>query len=328
MAQSIRTEQITPADEVRELLAECEKFIPNLKGSRARAVEFLTRLDRIAELWPQVEAMGADLRPEAGRWETLLAQTHKQAPALVREIRAAGGFATLRSRHHPLGQAAWWWYLDQEVRQNRIKRARNAVLTLLGLALIAAVVIFVLNRLLPVDPKVQASLSKQMEGQRYIQESGDYPAAARAFEEATALTPDDAEAWLWLGAAQKKLGDAAAAEQSFARARQAAGKDVEYYIQRAQVLSAAGFLDEARADIDAALALDPEEPRAYLYLGGIQELQGNLIEAIKAMERASELSEKRDQPQLTAIARYRLAFMYQQLQAQLPPPRTQTPTPR
>lgn len=328
MAQSIRTEQITPADELRELLTECEKFLPAVKGSRQRALDFLTHLDRIAELWPQVEAMGADLRPEAGRWETVLAQTHKLAPLLAREIRALGGFEALRNRHHPMGQAAWWWRLDQEVRQNRLRAARNAVLSLLGLALIAAVVIFALNRLLPVDPKVQASLSKQMEGQRYIQEHGDYAAAAQSFEEAAALTPDNAEAWLWLGVAQKKLGDAAAAEQSFVRARQAAGRDIEYYIQRGQVLSSAGFLEEARQDIETALALDPEEPRAYLYLGGILELQGQLFEAIQAMERASELSEKRDQPQLTAIARYRLAFMYQQIQAQPIAPRTPTPAAR
>jgi len=327
MAQAIRTEQFTPADEVRELLAAGEKYIPDIKGSKARAVTFLTQMDRLAELWPRLEALGADLRPEAGRWETLLALTHKQAAALVREVNAAGGFETLRGRYHPLGQAAWWWYLDQEVRRGRILRARNTVLTLLGLAVLAAVVVFVLNRLLPVDPKVQASMSKQMDGQRFLQESGDVAGAIQAFEDATALTPDDAEAWLWLGAAQKKLGDGDAAERSFARARQLAANEIEFYIQRAQVLSAAGFLDEARADIDAALKIDPEEPRAYLYLGGILELQGQLGEAIKAMERASELSEKRDQPQLTAIARYRLAFMYQQISTQ-PLVRTPTPTPR
>ncbi len=328
MAQAIRTEPITPADEVRELLTACEKFIPNIRGSHAAAVEFLTQMDRIAELWPQLEAQGADLRPEAGRWETLQALVHKQAPALVREVKAAGGFEALRSRHHPLGQAAWWWYLDREVRQKRIQNARNAVLTLLGLALVAAAVIWLLNRLLPVDPNVQAAMTRQSQGERYLQESGDYQAAVQAFQEALTFTPNDANLWLWLGAAQKKLGDNAAAEASFNRARQLTSSTLDFYIQRGYVFSAAGLLDDALADINAALALDPEEPRAYLYLGGILELQGNLAEAIRAMERASELSEKRNQPQLTAIARYRLAFMYQQIQAQLPMPRTPTPTPR
>jgi tetratricopeptide (TPR) repeat protein len=285
-------------------------------------------MDRIAVLWPQVEAMGADLRPEAGRWETLQAQVHKHAPVIAREVAAAGGFDKLRGREHPLGQAAWWWYLDRQVRQDRIRRLRNAVLTLLGLALLGAAALFIFNRLMPVDPKVQAALSKQMAGQRSIQETGDYPAAVKAFEEAVALTPDDAELWLWLGAAQKKVGDNAAAEQSFARGRQILGKAIEFHIQRGQILSAAGFLDEARADIDAALAEDPEEPRAYLYLAGILEMQGQLSEAIKAMERASEFSEKRNQPELTAISRYRLAFMYQQIQGQMMRPSTPAPTPR
>ncbi|MEJ5200478.1 MAG: hypothetical protein WHX53_16280, partial [Anaerolineae bacterium] len=68
MARAIRDEHLTPADELRELLTRCEKQLPNLKGSREQAAELLFQMDRIAELWPQVEALGADLRPEAGRW--------------------------------------------------------------------------------------------------------------------------------------------------------------------------------------------------------------------------------------------------------------------
>ncbi len=85
MAQAIRTGQFTPADEVRELLGAGENYIPDIKGSKERAVAFLAQLDRLAELWPQVEAMGADLRPEAGRWETLLALTSAGASECVRD---------------------------------------------------------------------------------------------------------------------------------------------------------------------------------------------------------------------------------------------------
>jgi tetratricopeptide (TPR) repeat protein len=328
MAQAIRSEQFTPADELRKLLSAAEDQMPHLKGSGAQVVDFLLSLDQIADLWPQVEAQGADLRPEAGRRETTEALVHKQGPTIVREIGAAGGFEAARARYHSDGLAEWWWWLDREVQQNRIQRIRKAVLTLLVVAIIGAVALFVINRVIPTDPKYQAALSKQMAGQRLIEDGKDYPGAIKAFQEATVLTPGDAEPWLWLGGTQKKIGDNEAAEQSFARARSILGKDLELYIQRSMILSEIGLLDDARADLDAALKIDPEEPRAWLYLANVQESQGQLGAAIKSLESASAMSEKRDQPQLTAIARYRLAILYQQYQGQSLQSSTPTPTPR
>jgi tetratricopeptide (TPR) repeat protein len=327
MAQAIRSEHSTPADELRRLLSAAEDQLPHVKGSGAQVVDFLLGLDDIADLWPQVEAMGADLRPEAGRWETTEALVHKQGPTIVREIGAAGGFEAARARYHPDGQAEWWWQLDREVQQNRIQRIRKAVLTLLVIVIIGAVALVVINRVIPTDPLYQAAFSKQMTGQRLIEDGKNYPGAIQAFQEATVLTPNDAEPWLWLGVTQKKIGDSQAAEKSFARARSILGKDLELYIQRGMILSGIGLLDDARADIDAALKIDPEEPRAWLYLANIQESQGQLGEAIKSLERASEMSEKHDQPQLTAITRYRLAVLYQQFQGESIRPPTPTPTP-
>ena len=261
MAQAIRSEHSTPAAELRKLLSATEDQLPHLKGSGAQVVDFLLGLDRIADLWPQVEAQGADLRPEAGRWETTEALVHKQGPTIVREIGAAGGFEAARVRYHPDGQAEWWWQLDREVQKNRIQRIRRAVLTLLVVVIIGAVALVVINRVMPTDPMYQAALSKQMAGQRLIEDGTDYPKAIQAFQEATALTPDDAEPWLWLGVTQRKIGDNEAAEKSFARARSILGQDLELYIQRGLILSGIGLQDDARADLDAALKIDPEEPR-------------------------------------------------------------------
>jgi cytochrome c-type biogenesis protein CcmH/NrfG len=328
MAQAIRSEQFTPGDVLRDLLTDCEEQLPNLKGRGADVVQLLHDLDRIAELWPQLEASGFDLRPEAGRWETIQALVHKQAATIVREAGGAGAYARLRSRQPGDGSAGWWWQLDHEVRQNRITRLRRTAVSALAIVLVSAAVIFVLNKLIPTDPNYQAAISKQMAGQRDIEERGDFESAIRSFEEATALIPDDAEPWLWLGATQQRVGNLAAAEASFARARQNLGQDLEFYIQRGMVYMGVRLLDEAGADLDAALAIDPEEPRAYLYLGGLYEMQGQIVKAIEALERASELSDKRDMPQLTAVSRYRLAMLYQQAQSIIAQPAAATPTPR
>ena len=97
MARAVRAGQMTPADELRALWSDSERLLANLKGDGA-VVQLLENMDRIAELWPQFEAVGADLRPEAGRWETIQALTHKQAGTIVRELRPVGGLAALRER--------------------------------------------------------------------------------------------------------------------------------------------------------------------------------------------------------------------------------------
>ena len=170
---------------------------------------------------------------------------HKQGPTIVREIGAAGGFEAARVRYHPDGQAEWWWQLDREVQQNRIQRIRKAVLTLLVVVILGAVALVVINRVMPTDPMYQAALSKQMAGQRFIEDGKDYAKAIQAFQEATALTPDDADPWLWLGVTQRKIGDNEAAEKSFARARSILGQDLELYIQRGLILSGIGLQDDA-----------------------------------------------------------------------------------
>ncbi len=327
MAQAIRVEGLTPADELRQLLEAAEEQLPSLKGSRDGAVTFLLGLDRVAELWPQLEAQGVDLRPEAGRWTTIQAIVHKHAPTIVREVAAAGGFAAARSRRHGDAPVDWWWDLDREVRRNQMLRVRNIVLGLIAVILAGAAVIFVFNRVLPADPKVQASVSKLMDGQQAIEQKGDLAAAIRSFQEAAVLTPNDPDPWLWLGVAQQKSGDPAAAESSYARARQVLGSDLEFHVQRAPVDMAAGLYDQSHLDLTAALAIDPEEPRAALYLGGLLELEGRLPEAIQALEQASAWSEKRNQAELTALSRFRLAMLYQRVQSMAIGPGVPTPTP-
>ncbi len=50
MAKALKSEKITPADEVRILLAESEKMVVSLRGRGAGAKELLENLDRIAAL--------------------------------------------------------------------------------------------------------------------------------------------------------------------------------------------------------------------------------------------------------------------------------------
>ncbi len=216
MARPLPVQLATPADELRELLKTAETQAANLPNSGPRALDLLLNLDRLAELWPQIEAAGADLRPEAGRWETVLAVVRQKAPVLVGELRSSGGLPGLRAVHHPDGQAAWWWHLAETTQRQTRRRWLMAAGVALAVLAVVSVALFALNRLFPVDPRLREALSRQSAGQQKLEREGDYAAAAVEFERVVELMPDEPENWLYLAVAREHLGESAAAQQAFA----------------------------------------------------------------------------------------------------------------
>ncbi len=198
-------------------------------------------MDRISELWPELEAQGVDLRPELGRWETLHAVLRHHAAALVRGMKAAGGLPAVRAQHHSRDQAAWWWFLDEQVR-SRTPPAPGAGGRHpgqygggRGIAVLHPV-----PRAFPCGSELVAVLDAQSTGERKIASQGDYGGALADFRRAAELQPEDAEAWLRVGCTSLKLGDAAAAEESFSRARALLADDVALQLARAPICTDAG----------------------------------------------------------------------------------------
>ena len=315
MAQALREEQYTPADELRELLTQNEKLVTNLRGSGAAALNLLDNMDRIAELWPQLEAAGADLRPEEGRYETLEAQVRRHASAVLAEAVRSGGLAAARRKRYGTGEAPWWWQLDALVREARLAWLRKTAIGVAAVVLIGAALVFALNKLFPTDPKVAAATSKQMSGQQDIEGRGDYQSALVKFQEAVNLTPDDPEPWLWLGVTQEKLGNQAEATRAFDKATVLLGDELQMRLMRAPVYQSFGELDAAEADLQAVLAANPDDARAHYYLAGVYEAQGRMSDAATELETTSNLSDAQNQAELTAMARYRLAMLLQQMQS-------------
>jgi cytochrome c-type biogenesis protein CcmH/NrfG len=204
---------------------------------------------------------------------------------------------------------------------------RKGAITVAVIVAVGILLVFLIRRLFPVDPTVQASLSRLMAGQQKIQNEGNFESALADFQEATVLTPNDPEPWLWLGATQEKLGLEEAAAESFRHARQLLGKDLDFWLARAPIYTSVGLLDKAKADLDSVLALDAENPQAHFYLASVYEAQGQLEQAVAELQKASDYAEARNMAELTALSRYRLAMMLQQLQAMPFPTVTATATP-
>jgi len=314
MARALHHEQITPADELRERLTACEKGVANLRGSGTRARTLLEDMDRINELWPALEAAGLDLRPEAGRWETIQASVRRVARRLLKELRASGGLAAARAEQHPDGQCAWWWHLDETVGQENNRRALRLGLTTATVIVAVLAAYFLLRMLFPVDPNLKAAMDLQAAGEEKIQKSGDFAGALADFKAATTYLPNDAETWLRLGVTQEALGDQVAMAESYNRARALVASDSEFQYTRASVYFTLGLLDRAKKDGEASVAADPQNPYAYYMLSSIYETLGQGPAALAAVQRAAELADAQQQAQLSAMARYRMAMMMQQAQ--------------
>jgi cytochrome c-type biogenesis protein CcmH/NrfG len=317
MGRELPAGRVTPADEMRGLLLDCERLLGNIRGQGASLARLPENMDRIAEMWPSLTARGVDLRPEAGRWETIQAQTHKHAAAIAGELRAACGFEVLRAKHGG-DTSAWWWQLDRETAQRSTRRTRRTIVAVAVVILVLAGAVFALTRLFPSDPRQTRAGELLVAGQQKIDTSQDYRAALPYFQAAADATPGDAEPWLWIAISQQKLGNAAAAQDAFRQARAAAGNDLDFYLGRAPIFLEARSLTPARADLAAALQLDPKSPQAYYFLSTIDETEGHIAQAIQDLQHASDYAEARGETSLVAATRYRLAILMQRNQIGAP----------
>jgi tetratricopeptide (TPR) repeat protein len=83
-ALGLLPEKLTPADDLRETLRQCELEIVALKGSSADAIGLLKLMDRAQSLFDQLQAKEIDLRAERSRWETIEEVRHRRQQALKR----------------------------------------------------------------------------------------------------------------------------------------------------------------------------------------------------------------------------------------------------
>jgi cytochrome c-type biogenesis protein CcmH/NrfG len=329
MAQSVRTGQVTPADELRDLLSLSEKRLANVRGGGSQAaLDLLLDLDRIAVLWPELESQGVDLRPEAGRWATVEKTVYQKASRLLAELKPLGGIEKLRAEHHPEGTDAPWWRIDAYVREHNRLRTRRFVL--IGIVVVVAGIslYYILRLLFPVDPKVQESVRRIGSGEQLAQQKGDFAAALAEFEAAAQATPDEADVWLRVGAAREQLGDAKGAQEAFDRARSLSASQLDFLRAQGSAYLALNLIDPADRALQAALKVKYDDAQSWYLLASVFESRRQISEAIDALGKAGQYAEETQQNELTAMARYRMGMLMQQ--QQLSPPTmepAQTPAP-
>lgn len=315
MAIAVNTGTQTTTDVLRELLAQSEDRIVKLSGSEA-AAELYSGMDRLAELWPAIKEIGVDVRGEWTRWESLQAQLKMRGTKVLSAWGGSQALATARAAATP-DTSHWWWWLDEWVAQERRRRLLKTAGILATVIAVAAIGLFLFNRLFPVDERLRETYTLRTNAETAII-TGDYELALTSMKQAVSIMPEDPSLQIMYGVLADLKGDSITATQAWDAARALLqGDDSEFLIQRGMAYGQTNQFEKSVEDELAAIARDPNSARAYLYLGAAYEGQNKITEALDAFTKASDLSAETD-PELTVMARTRMASLLQKAPFALP----------
>jgi len=306
-ALGLPPQKVTPADDLRDALRQCESKIVALKGSGAEAIRLLALMDRVQSLFDQLGAKGLDLRPEQSRWETVERQLYSRAALLVRELQTSGGLARLREATRPT-RDHWWWFLDEEVRHRRQQALKRMAVRGIVALLILVVAGLLYQRFLAPDPLTRQALLLNERAERAIQE-GHLEEALAEYETLRELTPYDSQVFLHLGVLYETLGQDTDAAQAYASASTLLDSQEDFFLQWGMVYLDLGQWESARARAGEALALNSESARGHFILGSSYEAQGQISEAVDALQRAAELARAQGDDILYVLIKLRLGVL-------------------
>ena len=307
----VEQKALTPADEVRDLLAQLEAKVARLgRGQEPEAQTILDLFDAIAARLAELHAGGQVLRAEEARWEAVSAAFRRKAGTFLGVLGGAGALAEARRARQP-DPAAWWWTIDQWLAEKRKAQLRRIV----RWAAVAAVVLVLLavlyQRFLAPDPATRERLRHEQAADNLTLD-GNLAGALGEVDQALGYAPGDPTLLALKGVLQQKLGQFAA-QETFAAAEKAAGSRETFLITRAQMYLRVGDGQAMLADAQEVVTANPQSAPGYLLLGQANETLGNSQAAIAAYEKAGSLADAQNNPQLAAIARMNLATLLQQI---------------
>jgi len=293
---------LTKADELRQCLDTLEADLGKLGfGLGPQALEIPTLMDQAAQLFDEFRQEGRDLAEERLRWETASHQLRSKASTWLREVGGSESFEKTRRARQPSAEA-WWWFLDKQVTQDQKRSLRRTLKWAVGAALVLVLLGLGYKLFLAPDPGTQARIGYTYDAES-LSRSGDLTGALQLVEKALATAPDDPDLLIFKGVLQNVLGQTAAAEESFQKAEKILNNQENFYLLRAQRYFYVGHYQEMLADTQAVIQVNTQSATGYMLQGQAQEALGNSKEAMDAYERASQLAEANNQPEIAVTAR-------------------------
>ena len=325
MARSIPKQMRTQADDLRDLLETSYKQAVSLRGAGAeQARDLLYRLDRIQELFPELEALGVDLRAERGRWEEVQGAVRRHAGDLRSELAPLGGLKTLREAlpEAPDPEERWWWWLDVTARKHLGKKVLVTLVVAAGILLVMLGGLWAFNKFFPVDPNVSIAYEHKSNAENLVLE-GKYQEAIDELEAARQAQPDDLDVLTMLAALYDLTGEEDAATPVLRKLFETYPQAV-VHAGMAQAYAAAGDARKAQALARMAIEEDPANPQGWLVSGMAYEAEGDVQSAMNAYQKAAEVANAARDYQTEAFAKVRLATLLQK--PQLPAPAEEATT--
>lgn len=293
------------ADELRDILNQLENSQPQLKKMNpTQALITLRNLDQAYTLFIELEATGADLAAERGRFDSIQAHFKKQIAPFLKGL---GGSTTLDEyRPKPIPpRERWWWYIQELVAAQRQRLLKQ--ITIIGSIIVILVggLIVALNTVLAPSPEAIARLEGENNALAAFDE-GDYETALTAINTSLEVVPNDVRLLTLRGIFLELLERDQEAQFSFEQAQNVLNDPINFHIERGQSYLRTNQVDQVVAEAQAALAIDDTTATAWLLLGQGLELQDNRSEAIAAYEQASELALERGNNEIVVLARLAL----------------------
>lgn len=295
---------LNESDALRERITVSEKGLTNAQTAQD-VITFLTNATQAHTLLDALEAQGVDVRAELVRLQNIGEKSIRRAGALMRMAGGAGAYAQLRAQLAPGSKDPWWRW--DEITAGIQRRRITALAAIVGVCALLGVMGYAFRDILfPPDPVGDATNAAL----RAIG-AGDAAKALGAIEAGLVITPANAELQTWRGVLGEKLG-APNAAQSMSAGRAGYASPLDFLILRADIYLRMNEPDKGMADLDAAIKIAPDDPVAYFLRAGAWEAKSDFQRAMSDIDKASDLAEKSNNPQLTAMIRVRAGQLMQQ----------------
>ena len=223
-----------------------------------------------------------------------------------------GGKTKLQEKRKMRGvsEEQWWWFLDHYLEEKRKKQFKKTSIIMLVLVIVLAIMAMVYDRFIAPPPEIRARLAYETRINSLI-ENGEYDAALVEMEQALKLAPDYYPLWVRRGVLAKVLDNDTLEDESFRKALQLAENPEYFYLERGSTYMQFGLLDDLMTDALTILKINPQSAEAYLYMGLVQEVRGQMPEAYQSFKKASILAEEQNKLQLAATVKMRMAMIMQ-----------------
>jgi tetratricopeptide (TPR) repeat protein len=309
-AQSQRPQ--TKAESLRQVMKNLEMRITKLSEiSPEQTLEILSLFDDADHILGELQERGMEVTSELGQLETLRAQFYKMRATFIRKIGGPQELAKARQRQAPSSDR-WWWYVDkslaEESKQKTIQLLRNFGI----LAALLIIAILVYNRFFAPDPAIQASYGHQQRAENAVIE-GNLEDALVEVQQALAYTPEDANLYVLQGVILDGMDRSKEAVLSYNTAINLYEQEDYFYNQRAIIYLMFGSAEQALADCETAIQINPESAISYLNMGQAYQALGDINNAIVSYETADEIAQRSGNAQLQAIIRISMSNAYQQI---------------